>query len=188
MGKKMQNNKKQTKYTIPWSLLSVITKMHVKKMFGQMLMLGQAQIPALLSYYQPAWGLVSTGKVKVKVKKMLEWIFMLRKLGFWLVSGLLLKEKVTLKQQVEKKEWFLREQGRRRGKSRDLFQQSRNLWIVINKWNGGRPGGAAVKLAHSTLAARGSPVQILGADMALLGKPCCGRRPTYKVEEDGHGC
>ena len=31
-------------------------------------------------------------------------------------------------------------------------------------------------------------VQILGADMAPLGKPCCGRRPTYKVEEDGHGC
>ena len=25
-------------------------------------------------------------------------------------------------------------------------------------------------------------------DMAPLGKPCCGRRPTYKVEEDGHGC
>ena len=22
----------------------------------------------------------------------------------------------------------------------------------------------------------------------LLVKPCCGRRPTYKVEEDGHGC
>ena len=19
-------------------------------------------------------------------------------------------------------------------------------------------------------------------------KPCCGRHPTYKVEEDGHGC
>ena len=19
-------------------------------------------------------------------------------------------------------------------------------------------------------------------------KPCCGRRPTYKIEEDGHGC
>ena len=28
-----------------------------------------------------------------------------------------------------------------------------------------------------------------GADMAPHGKtPCCGRRPTYKVEEDGHGC
>ena len=35
---------------------------------------------------------------------------------------------------------------------------------------------------------RGSPVWILGVDMAPLGKPCCGRRPTYKVEEDGHGC
>ena len=23
---------------------------------------------------------------------------------------------------------------------------------------------------------------------ALLGRPCCGRRPTYKVEEDGHRC
>ena len=33
-----------------------------------------------------------------------------------------------------------------------------------------------------------SPVWIPGADMALLGKPCCGRCPIYKVEEDGHGC
>ena len=23
---------------------------------------------------------------------------------------------------------------------------------------------------------------------ALLVRPCCGRRPTYKVEEDRHGC
>ena len=27
-----------------------------------------------------------------------------------------------------------------------------------------------------------------GADMASLGKPYCGRYPTYKAEEDGHGC
>ena len=27
-----------------------------------------------------------------------------------------------------------------------------------------------------------------GADMALLGTPCCGRRPMHKVEEDGYGC
>ena len=26
-----------------------------------------------------------------------------------------------------------------------------------------------------------------GQTCALLGMPCCGRRPTYKVEEDGHG-
>ena len=52
----------------------------------------------------------------------------------------------------------------------------------------GRPGGAVVKCAHSTSAAWGLPVQILGVDMALLGKPCCGRHPTYKIKEDGHGC
>ena len=42
--------------------------------------------------------------------------------------------------------------------------------------------------ASSASVARGSPVRILGADMAPLGEPCCGRRYTYKVEEDGHGC
>ena len=52
----------------------------------------------------------------------------------------------------------------------------------------GWPGGTAVKFRRSALAAWGSPVWIPGADMALLIKPCCGRHPTYKVEEDGHGC
>ena len=47
---------------------------------------------------------------------------------------------------------------------------------------------AAVKFARSASAAWGSPVRIPGADMAQLSTPCCGRRPTYKVEEDGHGC
>ena len=50
------------------------------------------------------------------------------------------------------------------------------------------PGGAAVKCAHSASMARGSLVPIPGVDMPLLIKPCCGRRPTYKVEEDEHGC
>ena len=52
----------------------------------------------------------------------------------------------------------------------------------------GRPGGAAVKFAHSASAAQGSLVRIPGADMTLLGEPCCGRHPMYKVEEDRHGC
>ena len=51
----------------------------------------------------------------------------------------------------------------------------------------GRPGGATVKCARSALVAQGSQVQILGVDMAPLGKLCCGRRPAYKIEEDGHG-
>ena len=54
----------------------------------------------------------------------------------------------------------------------------------------GQPSGAVVKCTHSASTAQGSLVRIPipGADMALLGMPCCGRRPTYKVEEDGHGC
>ena len=63
--------------------------------------------------------------------------------------------------------------------------QSRHEMKVMS-W--GRPSGAAVKCACSASVARGSWVQIPGADMAQLGKLCCGRRPTYKVEEDGHRC
>ena len=50
------------------------------------------------------------------------------------------------------------------------------------------PSGAAVKFTRSTLAAQGLLVQILGADVAPFGTPCCGRHPTYRVEEDGHRC
>ena len=39
--------------------------------------------------------------------------------------------------------------------------------------------------AHVPSAARDSQVQIPGADMVQLDKPCCGRRPTCKVEEMG---
>ena len=47
---------------------------------------------------------------------------------------------------------------------------------------------AVVNCAHSASLAWASPARIPGVDMPPLGKPCCGRRPTYKVEEDGHGC
>ena len=66
------------------------------------------------------------------------------------------------------------------------------VWMLIQTnckrtaW--GWPGGAAVKCAHSALVAPGSPVRIPGTDKAQLVKPCCGRRPTYKAEEAGHGC
>ena len=63
-----------------------------------------------------------------------------------------------------------------------------NVFVFLNLVAGGQPSGSVVKFAHSASVGRGSPVQIPGADMAPLGKPCCGRCPTYKVEEDGHRC
>ena len=72
----------------------------------------------------------------------------------------------------------------------DLKVHHEEVWNFLLLIVGARgpPGGAAVKFARSTLAARGSLVWILGADMAPLGTPCCGRHPTYKAEENGHGC
>ena len=51
----------------------------------------------------------------------------------------------------------------------------------------GWSGGAVVKFANSALAAQGLQVQILGTDLALLVKPCCGGTP-HKIEEDWHRC
>ena len=48
--------------------------------------------------------------------------------------------------------------------------------------------GTVVKCTHSALAAWTLLIRIPYVDTAPLGKPCCGRHPTYKVEEDGHGC
>ena len=52
----------------------------------------------------------------------------------------------------------------------------------------GPASGTVVKFTRSALAARGLLVRVPGVDTAPFGKPCCGRRPTYKVKEDGHGC
>ena len=49
------------------------------------------------------------------------------------------------------------------------------------------PSGIVVKFGPSASVAQGSQVQILGADLALLIKPCCGGIP-HKIEEDWHRC
>ena len=51
-------------------------------------------------------------------------------------------------------------------------------------------GPVAERLTLRSLlsAAWCSPVRIPGTDMAPLVKPCCGRHPTCKEEEDGLGC
>ena len=57
------------------------------------------------------------------------------------------------------------------------------MWSHLIFKSQGWPGGASVKCTRSALTAQGS-----GVDTALLGMPCCGRCPIYKVEEDGHRC
>ena len=62
--------------------------------------------------------------------------------------------------------------------------------VIKNLKSQGRPGGAVVKFARSASWRPGFPGSDPGCGhgMAPLGMPCCGRRPIYKVEEDGHGC
>ena len=76
----------------------------------------------------------------------------------------------------------------RRGKWREKKGKTEKEKMKTLKQDRGRPGGAAVKCARSASVAQGLPVRIPGADMALLGMPCCSRCPAYNLEEDGHGC
>ena len=48
-----------------------------------------------------------------------------------------------------------------------------------------QPSGIVIEFAHSTLAAWGSQIWILDADLAPLMKPCCGSIPN-EIEEDWH--
>ena len=62
------------------------------------------------------------------------------------------------------------------------------IFFSIKNIKRGQPGGTAIKCSYSASVAGSSPIRIPAADMAPLGKPCCGRHPTYKIEEDGHRC
>ena len=57
-------------------------------------------------------------------------------------------------------------------------QAHKTISALKSSGSQGWPGGAAVKFACCSLAAWGSPVWISGADMAPIGKPCCGKHPT----------
>ena len=50
-----------------------------------------------------------------------------------------------------------------------------------------REGGTVTKFIHSALGAQDSQVWILGVNLALLVKLCCGG-VLRKTEEDGQGC
>ena len=62
-----------------------------------------------------------------------------------------------------------------------------NYWKNLKKLRAG-PVAQRLRVHVSTSVALGSSVPIPGAYMAPLGMPSCGRRPTYKIGEDGHGC
>ena len=65
------------------------------------------------------------------------------------------------------------------------------IWVWgrrIRKSGLGAAGGTVVGFTRSASAARGSLFRIPGADVALYDQSCCGTCPTYKVEEDEHGC
>ena len=52
----------------------------------------------------------------------------------------------------------------------------------------GQLSGAVVKFVRSGLVAQGSLVRIPGADLHTTYQAMLCSSPTYKVEEDGHGC
>ena len=52
----------------------------------------------------------------------------------------------------------------------------------------GQPRGIVVKFAHSPSVARGSQVQIPGADLHTICQAILWQHPTHKMEGDCHRC
>ena len=92
-------------------------------------------------------------------------------------NSIILKSWMTLDMWCRQHIFFCQQENKKRRKGGRVYWRG---YYTRKLWFRGQPGGTAVKCTCSTLAAQGSPVWILGADMALRGKPCCGRRPTYK--------
>ena len=78
--------------------------------------------------------------------------------------------------------------GSKLGKFQYVYLYKEYYAAIKNYILVGLASGAVVECTRTASVAWGSPVEILGVDMAPLGKPCCGRCPTYKAEEDGLGC
>ena len=68
------------------------------------------------------------------------------------------------------------------------FSQTNKVNLALKNNHPGASPVVQQLSAHVPLRCPGFPGWILGADMALLGTPCCGSQPTYKVEEDGYRC
>ena len=62
-------------------------------------------------------------------------------------------------------------------------------FVLYAEVSRGLPAGAVVKSHVLLLGGLGFPSSDPGCGHGTTWqKPCCGRHPTYKVEEDGHGC
>ena len=68
------------------------------------------------------------------------------------------------------------------------MSMSSHFFFNIKKYSQGLPGGVAVKFALSAWWSGVHQLRSQAWTYILLIKPCCGRHPTYKVEEDGHRC
>ena len=95
---------------------------------------------------------------------------------------------------------------------KEISPLKKNDWIVMIEWNSGltmtlenKTMTAEIIFKHHWIDGAGPVKQWLSSHIPLqqprvpwfgsqvqtwhhLAKPCCGRHPTYKVEEDGHRC
>ena len=84
-------------------------------------------------------------------------------------------ESLTLKDSQASKEDKMCAYKYNMGRSNNCYERS-----IKNYLSRGRPGGVVVKFTHSTLAAQGLLIQILGVDLHTAHQAMLWWRPTYK--------